>query len=116
MLTNEYQVLCEAYLVLFVPSLDQDTLRNVNALLNTEEGASSFTDLLKAAKERLVVLENPGSMLDEATLSRRALARKAVQAIVEPHVLQWMDDDDSLTDVDFIRRVLDEINGRFEDE
>ncbi|TBU47261.1 hypothetical protein BD309DRAFT_856414 [Dichomitus squalens] len=102
--------------MLFVPSLDHETLRNVNALLNTETSPPSYANLLKAVNDRLVILENPEGVLNKATLSRRALAREAVQAIVEPHVLQWMDDDDSLTDVDFIRRALDEINRRFEEQ
>ncbi|KAI1796128.1 hypothetical protein LXA43DRAFT_880633 [Ganoderma leucocontextum] len=100
--------------MLFVPSLDDSTLRNISALLKTEASAPSFPNILNAVNARLLELENPDLANDKTKPSRRDLARGAVQAIVEPHVLDWMDDDDSLTEVDFIRRALDEINRRFE--
>lgn len=102
--------------MLFVPSLDESALRNINALLKTEPGAPSFPNILNAVNNRLLVLENPNLANDKPEPSQRDLAREAVQTIVEPHVLDWMDDDGSLTEVDFIRRALDEINRRFEDQ
>lgn len=44
----------------------------------------------------------------------RQLARDAVEVIIEPHVLEWMDDDDSQTDIEFILRALAEVDNRFE--
>ncbi len=102
--------------MLFVPSLDESTLRNISALFKTEASAPSFPNILNAVNVRLLALENPDLANAKTKPSQRALAREAVQTIVEPHVLDWMDDDDSLTEVNFIRRALDEIDRRFEDQ
>lgn len=102
--------------MLFVPSLDESALHNISALLKTEANPPSFPDILNAVNDRLLVLQNPDLANGKTVRSQRDLAREAVQAIVEPHVLDWMDDDDSLTEVAFIRRALDEISRRFEDQ
>lgn len=76
---------------------------------------SSFEVLLTATDKRLQELstaQSEGANLDVP--SQRVLARDAVQAIIEPHVVEWMDDDDSLTDAEFITRALAEVDSRFE--
>lgn len=83
----------------------------------TETKASSYTTLLNAVNDQL-----HGSAATQdvnaatPTFSWRGRARDAVQVIVNPHVMDWMDDDDSLPDIAFIQRSLHEINHRFEQE
>ena len=71
---------------------------------------------LAAVRARLLVLQKSDGVLDRVDPSQRVLVRDVVQAIVEPHVLDWMEDDDVYNGAEIIPRALREINQRFEDE
>ena len=91
--------------------MDEDTLQNAKVVLDS---TSSHGILLAAIDERLNDPPiNPDDGSNSETRPWRVLVRDAVQAIIEPHVLDWMDDDDSLTDHDLIVRALAEVDARF---
>ncbi|KAI9000757.1 hypothetical protein BD414DRAFT_405932 [Trametes punicea] len=105
------QELCETYLTLFLPSLDVQTLQHSRA----EIASASAYDALLAALDKRLRDTSPSNACNQVRVQPwRTLARDAVQAIIEPHVLEWTDDGDSLTDVDFVARSLAEVNDRFE--
>ncbi|KAI0080860.1 hypothetical protein K474DRAFT_1682349 [Panus rudis PR-1116 ss-1] len=56
----------------------------------------------------------PVDKTDKASKDWRATVKKIVQSIVEPDDLNWMDDDESLTDAQYIHRALQDIESRFE--
>lgn len=114
-LTYSWQDLCEAYVTLFVPSLDQETLCHINGLFDTEAKRPFYQSLLEIMGSRLQNLQGP---VQEAptTTARRILAQEAVNKVIEPRVLDWMDDDGNIDDTDFIRRCLSEVDDRFEKE
>ena len=103
-----------------MPSLDADILRHVSTLLRTSPKTPSCTSFLQAVDERLGALSNIQDVIMATSTSTptawRVLVRDAVQAIVNPHVLDWMEDGDALGETDIIRRALQEIDERFERE
>ena len=111
------QALCEAYLVLSVPNLDEETLRTFNAVLDTDTRAPLYQTFLVTSRNRLQGLA-PGPstrhLIQPSPASHRLNVREAVQAIIEPSPLEWMDDDDQTFDAQYVHRSLNEISNRFE--
>lgn len=81
-----------------------------------DDASTSYDALLTAVDKRLQELSSSHQDKEARSDVRasRQLARDAVEVIIEPHVLEWMDDDDSLTDIEFILRALAEVDNRFE--
>ena len=94
--------------------MDEHALQNAKVLLDS---ASIQGSLLTAIDHRLSnTLGNADNLGGSTTRPWRVLVRDAVQAIIEPHVLDWMDDDDTLTDHDFVIRALTEVDARFAEQ
>ncbi|KAI0720384.1 hypothetical protein C8T65DRAFT_10618 [Cerioporus squamosus] len=93
----------------------------ISVLYSAQTRERRFTQLLPASRGGTVhaVKQFFGGSQAVSTSTHaawRQAVREAVQAIVNPHVLDWMDDDDSLGEADVISRALQEIDERFERE
>ena len=110
------QTLFDVILLHFVPSLDEETLRNAEGLLGAN--APSYNAFVTAVNSRLQSLAPPQatSAIPPVGKSWRVQVRETVQVIVEPNELEWMDDDDSLGDLEYIQRALTDIDTRFEQQ
>ncbi|OBZ70466.1 Serine/threonine-protein kinase atr [Grifola frondosa] len=116
---NDLRRLAQSYLLLFVPHLDGKPLEVIHEALNTETKADIYALLLDTINSRLKSLHPSGTddaqrILDSSTSEWHNLVRASVQAIVEPYELAWMDDGDSLSDLQYIARAFDEIETRFD--
>ncbi|KAI0751060.1 hypothetical protein C8Q80DRAFT_1099585 [Daedaleopsis nitida] len=87
-------------------------------MLDSGAKGSTYAAFLDVVRNRLQILEAPLDVNRNATSSLaswKTRARDVVQAVVNPQVMDWMDDaDDSQVDVAYIIRCLEEINMRFE--
>ena len=110
---NLQKVLCEAYITLFVPNIGEDSLRHAITSLNTDGKKAQYEKFLQTGLDRLRSKQSLPSSLPAAR-SWKVLARQAVSEIIEPSVLDWMDDDSHTVDAEYIHRCLSELNRRYE--
>ncbi|TCD67266.1 serine/threonine-protein kinase M1 [Steccherinum ochraceum] len=105
-----------AYLRSKIPQLDEAPLRDLRVMLQSD--ARGFDDLLRAADERLDSLSSVSAdaemKVEPAPHPWRNRVRIIVQAIVEPDEISWMDDDESLSDSQYISRACNEVENRFD--
>lgn len=84
------------------------------------EHEDAYTPLLEALQLQI----NPENDTDAMDISPtdsaaekqqwRQSIREVVQALTQPYEVSWMDDDDSLSDAQYISRALNEVDSRFE--
>lgn len=105
-----------AYLCSLVPHLHYPELDSiVEALEDESEGT---LDLITATKAQLEVRNRRPDTEGQARVQLedsgwRSRVKSIVQVLVEPDQLEWMEDDESLTDTQYISRALNEIEERF---
>ena len=89
-------------------------------MLDTETKGTMYATLLTALNNRLQPppMVQDGGVVISPGGSWRSRAREAVQTVVNPHVLDWMEDDadDAPPDTALIHRALEEIATRYEKE
>lgn len=113
------QALAAAYLCSIVPYASADLLHEIKSCLTPKEHVTQYIDILDAATRRLLALQDAPMDVEmshyhsERQAWRRGI-RTVVQAIIEPDDLAWMDDDESLSDAQYIARALSDIETRFD--
>lgn len=86
--------------------------------LEAQEKAAYYPAILLVAKARQSsseksAVQDPILSADTSSNEWRMLARTAVEEIIAPDVVAWMDDDDSYSDVQFMNRALKDIKARY---
>ncbi|KAH9938115.1 uncharacterized protein B0H18DRAFT_1080892 [Fomitopsis serialis] len=115
------RALAEAYLLHVAASQPESTLRSILDVLDTPEKALYFSSLLQAVKARRRSSDSTKDKACGATTSPsnantawRMLIRKNVEAIVEPDAVDWMDDESSFSDAQYMARALQEVEDRYQ--
>ena len=85
-------------------------------MLDTETKGAMYATLLTALNNRLQPppMVQDGGVVISPDGSWRSRAREAVQTVVNPHVLDWMEDDEGTSDALIIERALSTIQNRFQ--
>ena len=105
-----------AYLCSLVPHLHDVELDCIVQTLG--DGSEATLNLLIAAKAQMEARKpQPGTQerqrIQPEDIGWRSHVKSIVQALVEPDQVEWMEDDESSTDTQYISRALNEIEERF---
>ena len=98
--------------------MDEDNLRYLWTTL--PRGNNDFDELLQSVDRRLESLDSLYADVDMDAQPEppqrtwRIRVRTIVQAIIEPDEISWMDDDESMSDTQYIARAFSEVENRFE--
>lgn len=96
--------------------MDESNLRNLRTAFSG--GLPELEDLLQQVEQKLESLDSMYAeievQLENPQVSWRIQVKLVVQAIVEPDEILWMDDDESLSDMQYINRALSEVENRFD--
>ncbi|KAJ3556801.1 hypothetical protein NM688_g1817 [Phlebia brevispora] len=109
-----------SYLRAATAHLDLDLLIAIRDTLSHGDYPTYYDDLTQVIQRKIASLRSnmgttgasQGSSATEGRRWREGV-QSVVQAIIEPDEVAWMDDDDSLSDVQYISRALGEVEGRF---
>ncbi|THH23186.1 hypothetical protein EUX98_g7993 [Antrodiella citrinella] len=111
---SELRNLGSVYLRGLVPHMDESNLHDLKEALSN--GVAEADELLPLVDQRLEFLDSMyADGKDQAKVQRpswRSRVKTIVQAIVEPDEISWTDDNDSLSDSQYIARALTEVESR----
>ena len=110
------QRLGSSYLSALIPHMDENGLQNLHRQLSGSN--VELRDLVAQLEQRSESLDDMYADVDaqpaKPPLPWRTEVKSIVQAIVEPDELSWMDDDESLSDVQYMERAFNDIEVRFQ--
>ncbi|CCL98247.1 uncharacterized protein FIBRA_00241 [Fibroporia radiculosa] len=114
------RALSQQYLIQIVSILDKQSVDFIIGALGADNKKGTYAALLAKLDDRQASLKKAADGTDVSAPIEgvpgpgwRELFKSNVQAIIEPTQLAWMDDDDSLSDEQFITRAFHEMNDRF---
>ncbi|KAJ7688699.1 hypothetical protein B0H17DRAFT_938064 [Mycena rosella] len=73
-----------------------------------------FTALLRELDDRLVTNSSDKPEAKPETVKWRQQIRESVQEVIFPITIDWMDDDETMSEEDYAQRALDDVKARFE--
>ena len=110
------------YLRAALPCLDKASIQELQSFLREREGHDSYVKLLQAIEKGTAAASlrtaepqlEKTQIVDESTGHWRRGVRDIVQSIVEPDDLDWMEDEEDMSEIQFIERALSYVENRFE--
>jgi serine/threonine-protein kinase ATR len=102
-----------------VPHLDEASRLEIKDFIQHQAQEINYGKLLQAVNKRANAIKVDGEFhkaptADSSAHTWRREARNIVQVIVQPEDLDWMEDDEGISDLLFIERALNNIQSRFQ--
>ncbi|KZT71549.1 hypothetical protein DAEQUDRAFT_111495 [Daedalea quercina L-15889] len=117
---TDLRAFAESYLLHAVTSWCENDVRLILDALDTREKATYYPSLLHAVKTRQNSLRGEKTKTVDAALTSRsansnwrALVKKSVETIIEPDRVDWMDDENSFSDTQYMARAVQEVEQRY---